>query len=277
MNTSRMIALALGLTAIGGVTSTAMAVDPETDRQQIIDFFQAKNPNIPIEAYVNGAYIYDADKFSQWEAAEEFPPYLDGIDAGELAWNQDKTVYQECFGSDITKIRVKYPYFNEDTQQVITLESAINQCRTNAGLKALKWKKGTLAQISAYLAYNARGQVINVKIESEGARKAYEAGRNFFLQPRGQLGLSCAKCHTYNSGRKARSNILSSNIGHTSHFPVFRAKWQNIGTLHRRYAGCNKNMRVKPQKAQSETYRNLEFFQAYISNGLEINGPGYRE
>ena len=58
---------------------------------------------------------------------------------------------------------------------------------------------------------------------------------------------------------------------------MFRAKWQNLGTLHRRYGGCNKNMRVKPMKAQSETYRNLEFFQAYISNGLEINGPGYRE
>lgn len=277
MKATPIITLTFMLATINGFSSTALAVDPETDRHQIIDFFKAKNPNIPIETYINGAYIYDADKYSQWQAAEEFPPYLDGIDAGELAWNQDKTVYQECFGSDTTKIRVKYPYFNEDTQQVITLESAINQCRTDAGLKALKWKKGTLAQISAYLAYNARGQVINVKIESEGARKAYEAGRNFFLQPRGQLGLSCAKCHTYNSGRKARSNILSSNIGHTSHFPVFRAKWQNIGTLHRRYAGCNKNMRVKPQKAQSEIYRNLEFFQAYISNGLEINGPGYRE
>ena len=276
MKKSLLIALSLGV-SVGAVSTSAYAVDPEMDRQQLVDFFKAKNPKLAPEEYINGAYIYDADKFAQWEAAEEFPPYLDAIDAGEAAWNNHKAVYEKCFGSDVSKIRVNYPYFDENTQQVVTLEGAINKCRTDAGLKALKWKKGELAQISAFLAYNARGQKINVKIESEGARKAYEDGRNFYLQPRGQLGLSCAKCHTYNAGRKARSNILSPNLGHTTHFPVFRAKWQELGTLHRRYGGCNKNMRAKPMKTQGETYRNLEFFQAYISNGLEINGPGYRE
>ncbi len=276
MKKSLLIALSLGVT-VGAASNTALAVDPETDRQQIVDFFKAKSPNIAPEEYINGAYIYDADKFAQWEAAEEFPPYLDAIDAGEAAYNKDLAVYENCFGSDVSKIRVKYPYFDEASQQVVTLEGAINKCRTDAKLEPLKWKKGTLAQISAYLAYNSRGQAINVKIESEGARKAYEAGRAFYLEPRGQLGLSCAKCHTYNSGRKARSNILSPNLGHTTHFPVFRAKWQALGTLHRRYDGCNKNMRAKPMKTQGEEYRNLEFFQAYVSNGLEINGPGYRE
>ena len=276
MKKSLLIALSVGV-SVGVVSNTALAVDPEKDRQQLVDFFKAKNPKLQPEEYVNGAYIYNADKFAQWEAAEEFPPYLDAIDAGEAAWNKDQAVYEKCFGSDVTKVRNKYPYFDEKTQQVVTLEGSINQCRTDAKLKPLKWKKGALAQISAYLAYNARGQQINVKAESEGALKAYEAGRDFYIQTRGQLGLSCAKCHTYNAGKKARSNILSPNLGHTTHFPVFRAKWQNLGTLHRRYGGCNKNMRVKPMKAQSEMYRNLEFYQAYQSNGLEINGPGYRE
>lgn len=276
MKKSVLIALSLGVT-IGVASNSAYAVDPETDRQQLVDFFKAKSPKITPEEYINGAYIYNADKFMQWEAAEEFPPYLDAIDAGESAWNKDQAVYEKCFGSDITKIRVKYPFFDETSQQVVTLEGDINKCRTDNGLKALKWKKGTLAQISAYLAYNARGQKINVEAMSEGAKKAYNDGRDFYIQERGQLGLSCAKCHTVNAGRKARSNILSPNLGHTTHFPVFRAKWQNLGTLHRRYGGCNKNMRAKPMKAQSETYRNLEFYQAYTSNGLEINGPGYRE
>jgi len=115
------------------------------------------------------------------------------------------------------------------------------------------------------------------KLESGGSRESCGAGREIYIQPRGQLGLSCAKCHTYNAGRKARSNILSPNLGHTTHFPVFRAKWQALGTLHRRYEGCNKNMRANPFKAQGTEYSNLEFFQAYTSNGLEINGPGYRE
>ena len=276
MNKKLLIALSLGV-SVAATSAMASTVDPETDRQQLVDFFKAKSPKISFEDYANGAYIYSDQLMAQWEAAEEFPPYLDSIDAGEEAWNKDKAVFEKCFGTDLTKIRPKYPLFDEATQQVVTLEGSINKCRTDAGLKPYKWKKGTLAQVSAFLAYNARGEKINVVANSEGAKKAYNEGRDFYLTPRGQLGLSCAKCHTYNAGRLARADMLSPQLGHTSHFPVFRAKWQSLGTLHRRYGGCNQNMRASPFKAQSEEYRNLEFFQAYISNGMEINGPGYRK
>ncbi|AZR82606.1 sulfur oxidation c-type cytochrome SoxA [Thiomicrospira sp. S5] len=276
MKKTLLVALTLGATATANL-AVAGNVDPEQSHKQFVDYFKAKNPNIEFENYRLGAYNYSEDKMSQWESVEEFPPYLDAVDAGEALYNKDKAVYDKCFGSDVSKVRVKYPLFNEKTQQVETLEQQINKCRTDAGLKAFKWKKGDIAKLSAYYAYNARGQKIDVKIDSEGARKAFEAGQEFFIQPRGQLNLSCAKCHVYNAGRKARANILSPALGHTTHFPVFRAKWQELGTLHRRYGGCNKNMRAKPFKAQGETYRNLEFFQAYMSNGLEIDGPGYRE
>lgn len=276
MKKTLLVALTLGATATANITMAAN-MDPEQSRQQLVDYFKAKHPNIKFEDYRLGAYNFSEDKKAQWEAAEEFPPYLDAIDAGEALYNKDKATYQKCFGKDVTKVRVKYPRFNEDTQQVETLEQQINKCRTDAGLKAFKWKKGDIANLSAFFAYNARGQKIDVKIESEGAKKAFYAGQDFYIQPRGQLNLSCAKCHTYNDGRKARANLLSPNLGHTSHFPVFRAKWQELGTLHRRYGGCNKNMRAKPFKAQSEEYRNLEFFEAYMSNGIEIDGPGYRE
>ena len=276
MKNTLLIALSLGV-SVAATSTMATTIDPENDRQQMVDYFKAKNPNITPAEYVNGAYIYSADKMAQWEAAEDFPPYLDAIDAGEELYTKDKAVFEKCFGSDVSKIRVKYPYFDETAKQVVTLEGDINKCRTDAGLKAYKWKKGPLAQVSAYLAYNARGQKIDVKIESDAAKAAYAAGRDFFIKPRGQLNLSCAKCHTYNAGRLARSNTLSPSLGHVTHFPVFRAKWKALGTLHRRYEGCQKNMRAQPQKVQSEIFRNLEFYQAYSSQGLEINGPGYRE
>lgn len=181
-----------------------------------------KNPNIKFEDYRHGSYIYSADKMSQLEAVLEFPPYLDHLDAGEALYEKDKGVFSKCFGDDVTKIRVKYPYFDEETQKVITLEAAINKCRTDAGLKAYRWKKGDIAKVSAYLAYNARGQKIEVKIESEGARKAFEDGQAFFIGPLGQFNLSCAKCHVSNAGKKVRAQILSPLLGHTTHFPVYR-------------------------------------------------------
>lgn len=274
MKKTLLIALTLTTTVTIASTST---VDPEQSRQLLVDYFKKKHPDIKFENYKLGAYNYSADKYSQWEAVEDFPPYLDAIDIGEELYYKDQDIYEKCFGNDIEQVRVKYPLFNNTTNQVETLENEINKCRTKAGLQPFGWEKGKLAQLSAFYAYNSRDKKINVQIISEGAKKAFLDGQQFYTQPRGQFNLSCAKCHTYNSGKKARANLLSPNIGHTSHFPVFRGKWQNLGTLHRRYRGCQKNMRATPFKPQSETYRNLEFFQAYMSNGIEIDGPGYRE
>jgi sulfur-oxidizing protein SoxA len=277
MKKTLLIALSLGVSVAATSTMASPTVDPETDRQQLVEFFKAKHPNIKFEDYRHGAYNYDANLMAQWEAAEEFPPYLDSIDAGEALYQKDKAVYDKCFGSDVAKVRTQFPRFNETTQQVETLEQQINACRENAGLKPFKWKKGDIANLSAFYAYNSRGEKIDVKIDSEGAKQAFNKGREMYITPRGQLNLSCAKCHTYNAGRMARADTLSPNLGHTSHFPVFRAKWSELGTLHRRYGGCHQNMRAKPFDAQSEEYRNLEFFQAYMSNGIEIDGPGYRK
>jgi sulfur-oxidizing protein SoxA len=49
-----------------------------------------------------------------------------------------------------------------------------------------------------------------------------------------------------------------------------------MGTLDRRFGGCNRNVRAKPFKAQSVTYRDLEYFLTYMSNGLPVAGPGSR-
>ena len=50
-----------------------------------------------------------------------------------------------------------------------------------------------------------------------------------------------------------------------------------MGTLHRRFDGCNKQVRAKPLASQGEEYRNLEYFLTYMSNGMEVNGPGARK
>lgn len=276
MKKTILVALTLGAT-VSANSVMAAGMDPEQSRQQFVDYFKAKSPAIEFNDYGNGVYNYNADQMMQWKAAEEFPAYLDFIDAGEALWEKDQAVYENCFGNDVSKIRVQYPRFNEKTQQVETLEGQINQCRTDAKLEPFKWKKGDIANLSAFIAYQARGQKINVKIESEGAKKAFLAGQEYFVKPRGQFGLSCAECHVYNAGRRARGNTLGPALGHTSHVPIYRAKWKELGTLHRRYEGCDKNMRIVPAKAQSETYRNLEFFEAYMGNGIELNGPGYRE
>lgn len=278
MKKTLLSALAIG-TAVG-FSSHAVAVDPEKSRTDLIEYFKAKTPDRAFEDYKHGIYGYDADRRAQWEMQEEFPPYSDLLDEGAALFEKDKSAYVGCLVNSengVDKIRGSYPYFNEKLQTVVTLEGDINRCRTEAGLKAFGWKRGNIATVSGYLANEARGQKINVVIESEGAKKAFADGERSFAEPTGQLGLSCASCHVYNASRKARSDILSPLLGHTTHFPVWRLKWAGAGTTHRRYEGCHANMRSKPREVQGEEYRNLEFFSAYMSNDLEINGPSVRQ
>jgi sulfur-oxidizing protein SoxA len=162
---------------------------------------------------------------------------------------------------------------------VMTLPLAINNCREANGEDPLKYKKGAIADLLAYMTYESRGQVVDVEIPEDDPRAlaAYEQGKNFYFARRGQLNFSCASCHIGSSGTTLRTEILSPALGHTTHFPVYRSKWGEMGTLHRRFSGCNKQVRAKPFEAQGEEYRNLEYFMTYMNNGLELNGPGARK
>ena len=162
---------------------------------------------------------------------------------------------------------------------VMTLPLALNQCREANGEEPLKYKTGSINNILAYISSQSRGQVTNVVVPEDDprAKAAYEDGKKFYFTRRGQLNFSCASCHVQNTGLKVRTEILSMSVGHTTHWPVYRSKWGSMGTLHRRFTGCNRNIRAKPFEAQGEQYRNLEYFLTSLSNGLELNGPGARK
>jgi sulfur-oxidizing protein SoxA len=271
------------IAALGLVCAIPLATQasPEEDLREFRSYFEKRFPNTPFDDFVNGVYSVDKASREEWEAIEEFPPYELNVDNGktlfETPFKNGKT-YASCFRNDGVGIKQDYPNFDAKTGKVVTLESAINECRTKNGEEPLKWEKGDIADIAAYMAYTSRGNEIDVVIpDDKGALQAYSAGKEEFYSKRGQLNLSCADCHYYNAGNRIRADLLSPALGQPSHFPVYRSKWGGLGTLHRRYVGCNKQVRFKPYKPQSDEYRNLEYFHTYMSNGLEFNGPGARK
>ena len=272
------IAAMLGLTWAAPV---AVQASPQQDLQEFRGYFAKRFPDTPFKDYVNGVYSIDQASREQWEAIEEFPPYELNIEKGKELFNtpfSNGKTYASCFRNGGIGIKQDYPYFDSASGKVMTLEAAINECRTKNGEESLKWEKGDIADISAYMAYTSRGNKINVVIPSdERAQQAYEQGKEHFYAKRGQLNLSCADCHQWNAGNRVRADLLSPALGQTSHFPVYRSKWGGLGTLHRRYVGCNKQVRFAPFKPQSEEYRDLELFHTYMSNGLVLNGPGARK
>ncbi len=272
-----LITILLGAALVAGLAWAS----PEDDREAFIEYYQKRFPKVALEDYVNGVYAIDEMAYEQWLEIEEFAPYelamAEGKELFETPFANGKT-YADCFPNGGIGIRQNYPYFDSETGQVKTLELEINECREKNGEKPYGYKKGAIAAISAYMAYTSRGNTLNIVIPDDPrALAAYESGKEFYYSKRGQLNFSCADCHVYNPGMMVRADKLSPALGHPTHFPVYRSKWDDMGTLHRRFDGCNKQVRAKPLPAQGEDYRNLEYFVTYMSNGMEVNGPGARK
>jgi len=270
------------------VAPFAAQATPDQDLKEFREHYFKRFPGTPKNDFINGVYAIDPASREQWEAFEEFPSYEIFVDKGEELFNKkfaNGKGFADCFPNYKKGIRQNYPYFDTKSDKVVTLEGAINKCLKDNGEKPYGWQKGNITYVSAYLAYQSRGNMLNIKVPNDSkAMAAYNRGKEFFYAKRGQLNMSCADCHFHYPGFKIRADILSPALGHPTGFPVYRNKWagastkgDGMGSLHRRYGGCNKQVRAKPFKPQSDEYRALEYFHTYMSNGLEVNGPSQRK
>ena len=278
----RAVLATLLLCACVVLGSGGIRAAPEDDLRAMRDYYKERFPDVPFEEFANGVYAIDESRRVEWELMEEFPPYEFDIDAGEELFHQEfangKSL-ADCFPDYESGIRQDYPYWDRERGEVMTLEWAINLCREENGEKPLRYRKGPIAQISAYLAFLSRGHVIDVKIPADDpqALAAYEEGKRFYYSRRGQLNFACASCHVLAPGMQLRADRLGPLIGQVSNFPVFRKTWKEMGTLQRRYVECLRQVRAATFLPQGREYRNLEFFHSYMSNGIPLNGPGTRD
>jgi sulfur-oxidizing protein SoxA len=266
-------------TAAVDANKKADETTPAEDLQLYRDYFQKRFPGVPLQEFANGAYALDEAQRQNWLAIEEFPPYEPMIEEGQGMWNTsfaNGKGYANCFPEGPAQ-RKNYPYWDASRKMVVTLPLAINECREKNGEKPLAYSKGPITRLLAYMAYESRGQHTDVRIPDAAAQAAYNDGKSFYFARRGQLNFSCAHCHFDSAGQYIRADLLSPALGHTTGWPVYRSKWGDLGTLHRRFGGCNEQVRAKKFKSQSEEYRNLEYFLTHMSNGIEYNGPSARK
>ena len=76
------------------------------------------------------------------------------------------------------------------------------------------------------------------------------------------------------AGGIIRANTLTQ--GQSNGFPTYRLKWNKVGSLHRRFRGCNKQVRATPYGYGSDEYVNLEVFLNARGNGLPVETPAVR-
>ena len=244
------------------------------------DYYAGRFPQIALEDHKDGVYAIDAGAREQWMEMEEFPPYEIAVDEGAELFSTpfaSGAGYSDCFG-DEGDAAGEFPHFSDEESTVVTLPMAVNTCRENNGEAPLAYDGAEMARLTAYLAYASRGQPVNVaEPASPAALAAYESGKRFYTTRRGQLNFACTSCHVQLAGNLLRAERLSASLGHVTHWPVYRFKWEDVGSLHKRFQECNSQVGAEPFDEQSEPYRNLEYFLAYLSNGLELNGPATRK
>ncbi|VFM99222.1 MAG: sulfur-oxidizing protein SoxA [Candidatus Kentron sp. G] len=170
-------------------------------------------------------------------------------------------------------IAARYPKVADG--KLMTIEHRIGQCRTERmGAPAWKWESDEMLGMSALVRLQSRGMPVNVGIDGEAA-PFFQQGKAFYHQRRGALDLACYHCHVRNHGNKLRSDQLS--MGMPNGFPTYRLKWQKLGSLHRRFRGCNKNVRAEPYNQGSPEYTALELYVMHRARGLPIESPSVRK
>ena len=234
-----------------------------------------------------GNYAFSKNGRMSYDEIAEMPPYEDFVEAGEELYNKkfaNGNSFAICFPDP--KIGGDYPMFDENRKEVVSLTQAINECLTSNGEKKWKEKKGKMAHLQAFFAFQTREaeMKVNIKIESAEAAAAYERGKEYYYSQRGYLKLSCATCHVQGAAQRVRNESLSQLLGHTTHFPVYRLKWgakdknnDGLGTLERRMQGCIKDQGQNPPKPSSKEMKELLYFMAYMSNGMPVDGPDFRK
>ena len=155
-------------------TPLVASASPESDQQLYRKYFEQKFPGVPLQEYSNGVYAIDDVSRANWEAIEEFPPYEPMIDDGKAMWNKpfaNGKSYKDCFGKP--SVVADYPYWDKKKGMVWTLPLAINECLTKNGEKPLGYGKGKIAALLAYMGYESRGQVTDVKIPKDEIGRAH--------------------------------------------------------------------------------------------------------
>ena len=253
---------------------------PERDFKVFREYFTKKFPKVPLNDFVNGPYSMNEDMRKQWIEKEDFPPYDFALDRGKELFSapfKNGKTFADCFPNKGIGIRQDYPYFDEKRDEVVTLELAVNRCLQDNGEKPYSYVKDDMAAVTAYMAFTSRGKPFDIKIPNNPhALQAYENGKQYFYQRRGQLNFSCASCHVQSPGERIRAEVLAPALGILNAMPIYRSEWGGMGTTSRRLTTCNSQVRATPLEPQDPEYRNLEYYLSYLSNGLPISGPGAR-
>lgn len=269
--------LALGSTAVvAGPDNSTLSIDGET---YATDTAPAADSPLP--------HLYSGWRFRSSETQslqiDDFEnPAFTAVDTGEELWNtvqgsKGKSC-ASCHGDaadSMAGVRAQMPKWSDAMSKPHTLQTQINACREGQmGAESWKWEAENMLAMTAYVGLQSRGMPVAVDLDAGDMQSWSARGKDLYYKRVGQLNLSCANCHEKNFGKMIRADHLSQ--GQTNGFPLYRLKWGGLGSIHRRFKGCMKNIRATPFERGSDEFIALELYVASRGQGLNIETPAVR-
>ena len=234
----------------------------------------------PLDEIISGWRFRNAE--TQALQTDDFEnPAMIFAEVGEELWSttdgETGKSCMDCHGDaseSMKGLRASLPKWHEGKGTVMTMEDHINWSRQeHQKAEPWKWESPEMVAMTAYISLQSRGMPVAVKTDGPAA-EWYEKGKELYYTRVGQLDMSCAHCHENNYGNMIRADHLSQ--GQINGFPVYRLKWQGMGSIHRRFSGCMKNIRATPYKRGSDEFTALELYLASRGQGLSVEAPSLR-
>ena len=278
----RKTLIATGLAAIC-LTGPALADPADTplviEGQEMISSVKAPDYIPGLDTAYSG-WLFRSEETQALEIDDFENPGMPAVDYGLELWDtadgSEGKACADCHGdiSEMAGVRTTMPKVNEDGQ-LWAMEEYINNCRTTR-MGAEPWKRvksPEMLAMTAAIGLQSRGMPMNVAIDGPAA-PFWKQGEELYYTRVGQLDMSCANCHEDNFGKYIRADHLSQ--GQINGFPTYRLKWGGLGSIHRRFKGCMKNIRAEPYKPGGPEFMALELYVASRGNGLSVETPAVR-
>ena len=276
---SKPFRLACSRLALGGVLGACLVPlisrgqtppTPDQQRQSLVLTLQKRMPGTNPADWVQGAnpsMVVQAIPLNTDNATNS----ADILAIGRKAWDRKFKTGKSlaiCFPNAGKRVAATYPQFDVKARQVVTVEMAINRCLALHGEPEIAATNVALmGPLSAYFKSLSDGQRLTVRVGSLQAREKYDAGLAMFQRRIGQQDAACASCHVQNAGNVYQKQGLSAVIGQAVTWPRLEPGGRVLG-LQAQFQRCMQRSGAEPFPLGSEELNNLEYFHAFMSNGL---------
>lgn len=234
----------------------------------------------PLDRLYSG-WRFRSDETQQLETDDFENPAMIAVDYAREIWDEPRGTSNsscaDCHGAveeGMKGLRASMPKWNEAAGEPWALEDWINwSIEEHQGADPWKWESEEMLAMTSLISVQSRGMPVDVKTDGP-MREWWEKGKELYYTRVGQLDMSCSNCHEDNYGNMIRADHLSQ--GQINGFPVYRLKWQGLGSIHRRFKGCMKNIRAEPYNRGSDEFTALELYVAWRGQGLSVEGASVR-